>query len=206
MDTVLPEEWVEATDPLDATRSPQVLRAVHELVPLLYEELRRTAHRERRRFSVGDTMATTVLVNEVYMRLASAPGFGTRSHFLAVAAIAMRRTLIETIRAQLALKRGGDHKRVPMEAAMDVEIADDERILAINDAPQELSLALAGLGERHRAYGVMAADFEPVGRALIGALGARLGEDFDGLARAAWLKVYAFVTVQMRGVEACAQH
>ena len=52
----------------------------------------------------------------------------------------------------------------------------------------------------------MAADFEPVGRALIGALGARLGEDFDGLARAAWLKVYAFVTVQMRGVEACAQH
>ena len=73
------------------------------------------------------------------------------------------------------------------------------------DAPQELSLALSGLGERHRAYGVMAADFEPVGRALIGALGARLGEDFDGLARGAWLKVYAFVTVQMRGAEAFSQ-
>ena len=139
MDTVLPEDRVEPTDALDATRSPQVLRAVHELVPLLYEELRRTAHRERRRFSVGDTMATTVLVNEVYMRLASSPGFGTRSHFLAVAAIAMRRTLIECIRAQVTLKRGGDHKRVPMEAAMDVEIADDERILAINDALQVLA-------------------------------------------------------------------
>ena len=138
MDTSLADDDL-STDSLDATRSPQVLRAVHELVPLLYEELRRTASRERRRFSVGDTMATTVLVNEVYMRLAASPGFGTRSHFLAVAAIAMRRTLIECIRAQMALKRGGDHKRVPMEAAMDVEIADDERILAINDALQVLA-------------------------------------------------------------------
>ena len=49
------------------------------------------------------------------------------------------RDRIETIRAQLALKRGGDHKRVPMEAALDVEIADDERILAINDALQVLA-------------------------------------------------------------------
>lgn len=135
----LPADHASPADTLDATRSPELLTAVHELVPLLYDELRRTARRERRRFAVGDTMATTVLVNEVYMRLAASPGFGTRSHFLAVAAIAMRRTLIECIRAQLRLKRGGDLRRVPMEAAMDVEIADDERILAINDALQVLA-------------------------------------------------------------------
>lgn len=126
-------------DALDATHSPQVLARVHDLVPLLYEELHRTARRERRRFSVGDTLATTVLVNEVYMRLASSPGYGTRSHFLAVAAIAMRRILIEAIRAQLRVKRGGEFQRVDFEHALDVEIADDEKILAINDALQVLA-------------------------------------------------------------------
>ena len=126
-------------DVLDATHSPEVLAAVHDLVPLLYEELHRTARRERRRFSVGDTLATTVLVNEVYMRLASSPGYGTRSHFLAVAAIAMRRILIEAIRAQLRVKRGGEFQRVDFEHALEVEIADDEKILAINDALQVLA-------------------------------------------------------------------
>ena len=129
----------EGADLLDATHSPQVLAAVHELVPLLYEELHRTARRERRRFSVGDTLATTVLVNEVYMRLATSPGFGNRSHFLAVAAIAMRRVLIESIRAQVRVKRGGEFQRVGFEQALDVEIADDEKILAINDALQALA-------------------------------------------------------------------
>ncbi|HSD15845.1 MAG TPA: ECF-type sigma factor [Thermomonas sp.] len=137
-DTVSPDRIdaadAPAPDALDATHSPEVLAAVHDLVPLLYEELHRTARRERRRFSVGDTLATTVLVNEVYMRLASSPGFGTRSHFLAVAAIAMRRILIEAIRAQMRVKRGGEFQRVGFEHALDVEIDNDEKILAINDA------------------------------------------------------------------------
>lgn len=130
---------VDGADLLDATHSPQVLAAVHELVPLLYDELHRTARRERRRFSVGDTLATTVLVNEVYMRLAASPGFGDRGHFLAVAAIAMRRILIEAIRAQVRVKRGGELQRVGFEQALEIEIADDEKILAINDALQALA-------------------------------------------------------------------
>lgn len=128
-----------ALDTLDATHAPGILAAVHDLVPLLYDELHRTARRERRRFAVGDTMATTVLVNEVYMRLVSSPGFGTRGHFLAVAAVAMRRILIESIRAQMRVKRGGEFQRVGFEHALDVEIADDEKILAINDALQALA-------------------------------------------------------------------
>lgn len=129
----------DATDRLDATHAPEVLAAVHELVPLLYDELHRTARRERKRFAVGDTLATTVLVNEVYMRLASSSGFGTRGHFLAVAAVAMRRILIESIRSQLRIKRGGEFQRVDFDHALEVEVADDQKILAINDALQQLA-------------------------------------------------------------------
>ena len=65
------------------------------------------------------------------------------------------------------------------------------------DAPIELSQALSGLGDRHRAYGVMAQDFEPVGRALLGTLDARVGIEVLAQARVAWRKLYAFVTAQM---------
>lgn len=126
-------------DSLDATHAPAVLAVVHDLIPLLYEELHRTARRERRKFAVGDSLATTMLVNEVYLRLADAPGFNTRGHFLAVAAVAMRRILIEAIRSQMRIKRGGEFQRVDFEHALEVEIADDEKILAINDALQLLA-------------------------------------------------------------------
>lgn len=67
------------------------------------------------------------------------------------------------------------------------------------DTPEQLAIPLAALGERHRGYGVMQADFDPVGRALIATLAQRLGDDFDDAARAVWLKVYAWVTAQMQG-------
>lgn len=129
----------DVTDSLDATHAPAVLAVVHDLIPLLYEELHRTARRERRKFAVGDSLATTMLVNEVYLRLADSPGFNTRGHFLAVAAVAMRRILIEAIRSQMRIKRGGEFQRVDFEHALEVEIADDEKILAINDALQLLA-------------------------------------------------------------------
>jgi RNA polymerase sigma factor (TIGR02999 family) len=138
---------VEVVDSLDANRSPAVLTAVGELVPVLYDELKRTARRERRRFNAGDTLATTALLNEVYLRLATSPGFGTRQHFMAVAAIAMRRTLIECARAQQRLKRGGDLKRVDLDLAGDVVVADDERLLALNEVLQVLARRSPRLAE-----------------------------------------------------------
>ena len=126
-------------DTLDTGRSPAVLEAVAELMPLLYEELRRSAHRERRRLSGGDTLATTALVSELYVRLASSPGFSTRGHFLAVAAIAMRRILVERVRAQTRLKRGGDQQRVPLSDEHDISIPNAEQVLAVNDALQDLA-------------------------------------------------------------------
>lgn len=126
-------------DTLDTGRSPAMLEAVAELMPLLYQELRRSAHRERRRLSGGDTLATTALVSELYVRLASSPGFSTRSHFLAVAAIAMRRILVERVRAQTRLKRGGDQQRVPLSDEHDISIPNAEQVLAVNDALQDLA-------------------------------------------------------------------
>jgi RNA polymerase sigma factor (TIGR02999 family) len=138
---------LEDVDSLDANRSPAVLSAVGELVPVLYDELKRTARRERRRFNAGDTLATTALLNEVYLRLATSPGFGTRQHFMAVAAIAMRRTLIECARAQQRLKRGGDLQRVDLDLAGDVVVADDERLLALNEVLQVLARRSPRLAE-----------------------------------------------------------
>lgn len=133
------QERFAAADALDAQRPSALLEAADELVPLLYAELRRSARAERRRLDGGDTLATTALVNELYLRLARSPGFSTRGHFLAVAAIAMRRIVIERVRAQLRIKRGGDAQRVPLAAAEDLVIGNEEQVIAINDALQALA-------------------------------------------------------------------
>lgn len=134
-------------DALDAQRDPLLLQSAAELVPLLYAELRRTAQRERRRLAGGETLATTALVNELFVRLAHSPGFNSRGHFLAVAAIAMRRILVERVRAQLRQKRGGDLTRVPLVEADEIVVADGEHVLAVNDALQELARRSRRLAE-----------------------------------------------------------
>lgn len=134
-------------DALDTRRDATVLQAVAELVPLLYQELRQSARRERRRLLGGETLATTALVNELYLRLARQPGFSTRGHFLAVAAIAMRRILIERARAQTRQKRGGDLTRVPLDEADGVLVADGAHLLAVNEALQALAQRSPRLAE-----------------------------------------------------------
>ena len=134
-------------DALDTRRDATVLQAVAELVPLLYQELRQSARRERRRLLGGETLATTALVNELYLRLARQPGFSTRGHFLAVAAIAMRRILIERARAQTRQKRGGDLARVPLDEADGVLVADGAHLLAVNEALQALAQRSPRLAE-----------------------------------------------------------
>lgn len=130
-----------AADVLDSLQTPEVLAAVDELMPLLYEELRATARRERRRISAGETLSTTALVSELYVRLSRSKGFGTRGHFLAVAAIAMRRILIERLRAQLRIKRGSGavHQSIEDES-MELPVADDTQVLMVHEALQQLAL------------------------------------------------------------------
>lgn len=141
------EQCDTQADALDQTRPPALLASVEELVPVLYAELRRSAHRERRRLSGGDTLATTALVNEAYARLSGAAGFETRDHFLRVAAIAMRRILIERVRAQLRQKRGGEFERVPMAEAEEIEVENDENLERVNEGLQRLALLSPRLAE-----------------------------------------------------------
>lgn len=117
--------------------------ALDRVFPLVYEELRRVAHLQRRRQARHDTMNTTALVHEAYIRLVGneAHGFNSRAHFLAIAATAMRQILIDYARRRAAAKRGGggaDLSFDAIEAAVDSETGFSENralaLLALNKA------------------------------------------------------------------------
>jgi RNA polymerase sigma factor (TIGR02999 family) len=109
--------------------------------PLVYDELRRLAHRQLKRERAGHTLVTTALVHEAWLRLTDDAGAGwrDRNHFLSIAAIAMRRILVEHARRHGRAKRGGTLRRVPLD---DLAVPAGERaelIVALDDALQRLA-------------------------------------------------------------------
>jgi RNA polymerase sigma factor (TIGR02999 family) len=112
--------------------------AVEQILPLVYQELRTMARRERRRLGGADTLLTTALVNELYLRLVDNPMFASRSQFLSIAAVAMRRILIDRIRAQLAAKRDGG-KRLDLDEIAEFTVEDEEHVLRVHEALEQLS-------------------------------------------------------------------
>ena len=92
----------------------------HELMPLVYDELRRIAARYMSRERPGQTLQATALVNEAYVRLsAERPReFQNRTHFLAIAALSMRQILVQRARARRAAKRGGAPQRITLDDAV----------------------------------------------------------------------------------------
>lgn len=97
--------------------------ALERLTPLLYEELRRLAHGYMRHERAGHTLQTTALVNEAYLRLVDVKqvAWHDRAHFLAVAARAMRRVLVDAARTRASIKRGGQAERVSHSTAIDFD-------------------------------------------------------------------------------------
>jgi len=83
--------------------------ALNQLTPLVYTELHHIAHRHMRQQLLGQTLQTTALVNEAYLRLVNVEGvrWQDRTHFFAVSAQIMRRILVDSARAHVADKRGG---------------------------------------------------------------------------------------------------
>lgn len=115
-------------------------RAVESIFPVVYDELRRLAHRHLSRESDGRTLATTELVHEAYLRLIDQTRvqWAGRAHFMAVAATAMRRILVDRARSRRSLKRGGDRKPVTLD---DIEMITDERadlLVALDEALDRL--------------------------------------------------------------------
>jgi RNA polymerase sigma factor (TIGR02999 family) len=123
--------------------------ALADLFPILYEELRLVAHQQRRRWHSDDTLGTTALVNEVYLKLHRQKRIGTasREHFLALASRAMRHILSTYAEQRRTLKRGGGLARVPLDEAhtpaADAAGDDGEEVLAALDG------ALHRLEETH---------------------------------------------------------
>jgi len=117
--------------------------ALDELMPLVYEELRRLAHHYMSRERVGHTLQTSALVNEAYLRLVNRKDvhWQNRAHFFAIAAQLMRTILVDHARARQYLKRGGGTVRVEF---------DETSVAALESAPQIVALddALTALAER----------------------------------------------------------
>ena len=117
------------------------LTAIEKLTPLIYDELRRIAHRYVQRERNGHTLETTALVNEAYLRLAGKKKieWQNRSHFFAVTAQVMRHILIDHARRRRFLKHGGDAQQVSLgEAALMTEQRAAE-LVALDEALDELA-------------------------------------------------------------------
>ena len=145
-----------------------------DLMPLVYDELRRIAASYVRSERPGQTLQATALVNEAFVRMAAerTRQFNGRTHFLAIAALSMRQILIQRARARRALKRGGAPARVTL---------DDERV-----APDRIQAGFAPADQdRHKDIDVLALD-EALGR---------LADLDEPLARIVELRYFGGLTV-----------
>jgi len=115
--------------------------ALNDLMPLVYEEMRRLARYYMRRERPGHTLQTAALVNEAYIRLVDhrSMRWQNRAHFYAVAAQAMRRILIDHARSRRYAKRGGGAQMVQLDEAAGVFQKQAEDLIALDDALSDLA-------------------------------------------------------------------
>ena len=115
--------------------------ALDRVIPLVYRELRRLAHRQMRRERAGDTLQTTALINEAYLRLVdySRVRPRDRAHFFAIAAQAMRRILIDRARSRRSSKRGSGAQKVSLDEAAHVANQRAADLVALDEALTNLA-------------------------------------------------------------------
>jgi RNA polymerase sigma factor (TIGR02999 family) len=121
--------------------------ALNQLLPLVYHQLHTLAQQQRRRWTGDETLDTTALVHEAYLRLAgdSSPAWENRAHFFAVASRAMRHILVDYAKQRRRAKRGGDRGRVcleeieaALETGSDPGDAGSEALIALDETLQKL--------------------------------------------------------------------
>jgi len=131
----------DVTRVLDALARGDVW-AAQDLLPLVYDELRRLAAEKMARERPGQTLQATALVHEAYVRLVDldqVQHWNSRGHFFAAAAQAMRRILVERARQKHSLKQGGAHQRVNLEEAVSCVLEPADDLLALNEALDQLA-------------------------------------------------------------------
>lgn len=177
-------ERVEQGDPIAAA----------ELLPVVYEELRRLAARKMAQEAADHTLQPTALVHEAWMRLggSDAPTFRNRAHFFGAAAEAMRRILIEHARRRLAAKRGAGVEVLDLDG---LEIrspaADDDQLLAVNEALEKFATVDERKAELVKLRYFVGLNFEEAAAALGIAVPT---------AKQWWAYARSWLTVEMRSV------
>ena len=124
--------------------------AAAELLPLVYEELRRLAALELRGEPTGQTLQPTALVHEAYVRLVGSsdePQWNHRGHFYGAAARAMRQILVDSARRKNALKHGGDLERIPLGNELLAQSGHHSDLLELNAALDKLEADRPDLAE-----------------------------------------------------------
>jgi RNA polymerase sigma factor (TIGR02999 family) len=116
--------------------------AADQLLPLVYEELRRLAAHRMAREAPGHTLQPTALVHEAWLRLVGDENkkWDGRAHFFAAAAEAMRRILIDRARHKSAVRHGGDQQRVDIQEVDLTSTTDGDQLLAVSDALDKLAV------------------------------------------------------------------
>lgn len=115
--------------------------ALDRLAPVVYDELRRIAHRQMQRQQPGVTLQATALVNEAYLHLVDATraSWRDRAHFFAFCAQTMRRILVDAARARGAAKRGGGALKFNLDESIDVIPDRDSEVVALDEALDALA-------------------------------------------------------------------
>lgn len=116
-------------------------QAAEQLLPLVYEELRRVAGRQMARQPAGQTLQPTALVHEAFLRMTRDPDrtWANRRHFFAAAAEAMRHILVDRARRRAAQKHGGDQVRLVLDEVEVAGSAPGDQVLMVNEALERLA-------------------------------------------------------------------
>jgi len=117
-------------------------QASEQLLPLVYDELRRLAAQKLAQEKPGQTLQATALVHEAYLRLVDVdktPHWDSRRHFFAAAAEAMRRILVDQTRRKRSVKHGGQHVRIDLDEALVVGEAPREDLLELDELLEQLA-------------------------------------------------------------------
>lgn len=144
-------------------------QAASELLPLVYEELRKLAAARMAEERPGHTLSATALVHEAYVRLvgtADEPRWENRGHFFAAAAESMRRILVDRARQKARLRHGGDRTRVPLPDPADVPTGNPDEIVAVSEALDRLADADAQAADLVKLHYFAGMTFEECARLL----------------------------------------
>ena len=167
--------------------------AAAALLPIVYNELRRLASQKMAYEAAGHTLQPTALVHEAWMRLggSDAPTFQNRTHFFGAAAEAMRRILVEHARRRLAAKRGAGVEVIDIdELEISSPVADDDQLLALNEALEKLSAINPRKAELVKLRYFVGMNYEEAAAALGIAVPT---------AKQWWAYARSWLTVEMRG-------